>query len=333
MEDSPTLYRHVITDAWRLAWRHKFLWVYGFFASILASGGIYDVIYRGYNDATVRRILLSGSGPTFPNIPEALRAAYQSSGLAFPPVWMIVALALAIVAGASIIWVSAISQGALVAAGKSLSSGKAPDSSEVFRAGLTNFWPVLGVNFLSRLLSYLALFLTALPVGRLLVEESPRAALLYIISFLAFVPLALVFSLLSIFAVAAIVIRRLPFFRGLAAAWATFSRHWLVALEMAFVLLAVDLVLALGVVLGLFVLMIPFTLLFLMVKLAGTEVSFILVAVLGAIAFLSYIIAAGSFTAVFRYAAWTSLYLRLEERGGVSKIVRVLRAIPHYLHH
>ena len=333
MPDSPTLYRHVIADAWRLSWRHKFLWIYGFFASVLASGGVYDVIYRGWNDATVRRIFRTLPDASLPSIPAALNSAWKTSGLAFPPLWAIAALAVAIIVGAALLWASVISQGALISAGGALRRGKTPDSRDVFRAGLARFWPVLGINFLSRFLSAVALFLTALPVGALLLEQSPRAAILYIISFLAFVPFALIVALLTFFALAAVVVEKLPFLRALTSAWATFSRHWLVSLEMAFVILAIDILMAVAVVIGLFVLILPFAFLLLMVQLVGTKVSLLLVLVLAAIALLSFIIAAGSFTSTFRYAAWTALYLRLEERGGTPKIIRLIRAIPHYLHH
>lgn len=334
MEDSPTLYRHVIADAWKLSWRHKFLWVYGFFAAFLATGGIYDVVIRGWNDATVRRIFRSlPRADAIPSIPEILSGGITSDGLLSLPFWAYAAFAVIGIVAAALLWASVISQGALVAAGSEMRSGRAPGHQTVFRAGLSRFWPVLGVNFFSRLVVAGTLFVTALPVGRLLLEQSPRAAILYILSFLVFVPVALIISLLTMFSIAAIVVRKESFMRGVGIAWATFSRHWLVALEMAFVLLALDILFAAGVFVGLFVLVLPFAFLLLMVQLAGTQVSLAIVLALAAIAFLIFIIAAAGWMTTFRYAAWTMLYLRLEERGGASKIVRIFRAIPHYLHH
>ena len=41
-----SLYRHVLSDAWRITSGHPHLWVYGFFAAVISTGGIADVLTR-----------------------------------------------------------------------------------------------------------------------------------------------------------------------------------------------------------------------------------------------------------------------------------------------
>ena len=42
--DLNPIYRRVFADAFRISWRHKHLWIFGFFAAIAGFGGIGDII-------------------------------------------------------------------------------------------------------------------------------------------------------------------------------------------------------------------------------------------------------------------------------------------------
>jgi hypothetical protein len=41
-----SLYRTILTNAWNVAWRTKWLWLFGFFAAFLGSGGNIDIIFN-----------------------------------------------------------------------------------------------------------------------------------------------------------------------------------------------------------------------------------------------------------------------------------------------
>src|ERR687891_2274049 len=43
-----SFYRRTLGDATRLAWQHKHLWIFGFFATFLGFGGAYDVLVNLY---------------------------------------------------------------------------------------------------------------------------------------------------------------------------------------------------------------------------------------------------------------------------------------------
>ncbi|MDG1949564.1 MAG: hypothetical protein P8J32_01925, partial [bacterium] len=43
---STSLYRNFLSDAWRLTWERKSLWIFGIFAGVISTGGVVDIALR-----------------------------------------------------------------------------------------------------------------------------------------------------------------------------------------------------------------------------------------------------------------------------------------------
>lgn len=329
-KEDTSLYRPVLAEAWQFARRNKKIWIFGLCASFAASGGIYDIVLRSWNDAFGRR--LAATLPSDAVIPAfrdmATAALARAQGL--PPA-LIVALLVALLVVAFVVWIAVTSQGAVIFAVRG-DRKKSSDPRAAFHAGLRHFWPVLLVDLGVKLLLALFVMINSYPAERLITNPSAQNAGIYVVTFLIAIPLSLVTLLLSVYTMTAIVVRGEGVVDALRSALRTFSRHWIVSLEMAAVLLVIDVLVALGVLLLFLLLSVPFAFMIGSVQLYGSSVGFWLVIILVGVVAAAVMFVLGSLLTTFRYAAWTRLYLRLEERGAVAKIVRFLSAIPRWFH-
>ena len=72
------LYRNVLKQSWRITWRYKFLWFFGFLASFWSIGSAYEIFYKsislGDRDTMLITLWkdLAMSGLTFGKIGEAI---------------------------------------------------------------------------------------------------------------------------------------------------------------------------------------------------------------------------------------------------------------------
>lgn len=326
------LYRPVLAEAGRFAWRHKNLWIFGLFAAFIMSGGVYDVVARSWSGALAKKTALALPYEfSVPDLEAVLRAGAGNVTLALPPaLWLALIVAAFLLAAG--IWLAVTAQGALVWSAR-IWKTRAPTVKSSWRAGLAHFWPILAVDAASKLLIFLVVAATALPAGKLLLAHvSTQAFGIYLAAFLVAIPLALTIMLLAIFTVAGIVIHEEGLMRSVRRAWQTFRAHWIVSLEMAAIVLLIDFLVALGMVFVFFLLAVPFTLALGAVKLYGSAAAFAVVITLAVVVVLGAVAVIGSALTTFRYAAWTRLYLRLESPGVSAKIIRVARATARWVH-
>ena len=43
------LYRNILSQAWKITWRSKYLWFFGLFAALLGNGGELEIVFRGFD--------------------------------------------------------------------------------------------------------------------------------------------------------------------------------------------------------------------------------------------------------------------------------------------
>lgn len=315
MQDTQ-LYRPVLGRAFAFAWQEKRFWIIAFFATLMMSGGIYDLALRRWSDATGRGIAAGlPEEYALPSVPEIVASVQNGAGV---PVWMMAALGIALVVAVIFVWLAIASQGALIAAA-------AGDKNSSFATGNTHFWKLFWINLGNKIAIGLALFVIGIP-ATMLAAAAPGASGLTIAAFLVLIPLVLIISFLTLYAMTAVVVREESVGGAVAHAWRTFTTHWLVSLEMAFIIFGIDVLAALAISLGLFVAALPFVLMLIAATALGSAagVSFIMAAL--ALALLGLVFAVGSFLTALRYSAWTGLFLRFEKKRATSKILRLLHA-------
>jgi hypothetical protein len=324
-----TLYRGVLGQAWQNAWRNKYLWFFGLFAALLGSGAEFRMMSETGSEDGLIPVLkdLSETG-----IFSAQGWANLGRLMAEEPVSIIIiflAFLLLAVVGIFVLWLSVVSQGALVNNTSLFKYGKSHNFRLGLEAGISKFWPVFGLNAFLKI----SVFLVYLLLAGLFFKVLPQVSwggILFICFFVVFVPVVVVLSFILKYAIAYVVVRQESFGESLRQGWLLFRNNWLVSLEMAFILFLVNFLAVVFLALLFLVLAIPFV--FIMLVFSGLAVTFSFWFLFLASAFL-YVFLAMWLAAVlttFQVSAWTILFIELVSRGGVSKLVRLFgrKSIP-----
>ncbi len=255
------IYREVLRQAWIIVYKNKFLWVLGFFASFISGVGIYDIVIRGLRGAVSRGALNASLYPADAlglgaiSIPVTLLA--EGGPLLFViPVMLVVAFAVAVLT-----WLAVNSLAGSMHATSKIIKGGRPDLRDAMSAGAHHFWPVLGVSLASRTVASLFLAGVSFPVFLAVKDSGAVSSVLYILLFLILVPLSLTVSFLGLFTSAGIVVRDQKWLEALKTAWLQFSKHWIVSLEMALILLGLGAAVAICTLLLVLVGSVPFVVL------------------------------------------------------------------------
>lgn len=151
-------YGDLIRDAFRITWRNKFLWFFGFFVGGAASNIGGNIPSSGGN---INRDDFDQSG--FP-----LSTAQIGQGVLDNVALIVALVALALLIALVVIILAIISQGGLAESVAAIDRGETRRFSSTWRAGLGNFWRVLGY--------YILFFLMGL--GLLIVIGAPVAGLI-----------------------------------------------------------------------------------------------------------------------------------------------------------
>lgn len=315
-----SLYRTILSQAWKTTWRHKYLWFFGLFATFLGAGGEYNVLFRGFSGNSeqqifpgFQRIAETGvfSGQTLVNI-EKIMKNDPFSLLTLLMVFLVV-----VIISIFMIWLSVVSQAALVDNSAKYLANKKVDFKSGIAAGAEKFWPVFGLNLVVKFLVYLIFGL----VGWLVILSAPWP--IFALIFVIFIVAALSLSFIIKYSVAYVVIKGSGFIESIKNGWRLFINNWLVSLEMAIILFFINLLAGLAVVLIVLTLTIPFMFLVMAVYQVSVTAGFWLMTLLAIVLLLGIIVLSGAVLSVFQISSWTGLFIRLIGKGGTSKIIRI----------
>lgn len=322
-----SLYRKVLRQALSLSWNHKYLWFFGLFAALLGSGGEYEIIMRSLGGEMGQGLSLGLSSLAETNIfsgqiIETIGSYAIEDSFSFILFLLISLATLALTF--FLIWLTVVSQVALVNNSAAVLSGKKHNLDGGIEAGKKNFWPVLGFNLLLKIIIFLTFVVIGLPIALTLGKLNYLASsLLYLAAFIIFVSLAVSLSFIVKYAIAYLVIKGNNFSSALKKAWFLFVDNWLISLEMAFALFFINFFFGLAIILLILILATPLLFLALIFYYLTSFVGFWLVVVFAMLLFLAIVILSGAALTAFQVSAWTGLFVELVGRGGISKIVRL----------
>lgn len=135
----------IIKKAWRITWRHRFLWVLGIFAGITGAGGGGGSYNRSYSSG--RPGTWGSSGPPFTAAGAGRFAASMERWIpviiAGVTIWILLAL---------LFWaLSLAARGGLVWAVDELEEGRRPTLGSAWTRGFSHIWSVLGLGLMLQL--------------------------------------------------------------------------------------------------------------------------------------------------------------------------------------
>jgi hypothetical protein len=332
-----SLYRSIIKQSFVVAWKHKYLWVLGLFATFLASNFEISLINR----------FLNRQASTIYDW-----QAWIQSGIFSPKAWgsflqlaqtdpgsfigLLVVFIIVVALALFLLWLAVVSQAGLVSnTNKALVEGgrvgskaeQKHDMALAFREGRKKFWPVLGLNIVVRLLASVLALITIAPIF-VTPQVSVALSIVYFIIFILLLAIALILTFIMKYAVAYIVLKNQGFAQSMTSAWRLFRKNWLVSLEMTFILFALSLVVSLALIIAVMVMAIPIALLYIFSFFIGSFIAFVAILVLGILISIGIIVIGGSVLTVVQTIAWVQLFDQLNAgKGPESKLERGFRRI------
>jgi hypothetical protein len=321
-----TLYRNVLSSAWKNTWRHKYLWFFGLFAALIGNSGELEVFFRSFNDRMEGGFLvwlkeISATGIfSLEALKNIGRLVVEDTGTMF---LLIFTLVLVLILSGFLIWLVVASQIAIVNNTAHEKLGKKHNVQIGISAATKRFWPVLGLNFIVKVFAYVLFGVLTLPIAMSLVKGGLIGyGFLFVVLYVVFVPLILFFSFIVKYAIAYAVIKEESFLESIKSAWKLFMKNCLISIEMTFLLFFINLFTAFALILVFLIISVPFLFIAIFSNILA-YINFLFIFIGAIILFIIITAFVGSILATFQISAWTYLFIELETKGGVSKLKRL----------
>ncbi len=308
-------YGDLIKDAFRISWRNKYLWFFGFFAGGTSSGFNVPTIPSGGGGNDFDDLDPSGSEFSSSLAAQAGQGVFENVGL-------LVALGVVVLLIVLVfIVLGLISQGALAESVAAVDRGEQRRFSSAWRAGLSSLWRVLGYYVLFILISIGFLLAIGIPLallvgGTFFATESvgARVSVAVLAGLAAIGLLILVFIPLAIigqFALRELVVRRERVFSSIGGGYRLFRRNpgrsllvWIIQVG---VMLGAGIALIVAVLLLGLVLFLPTIFL----AVAGYTTAAIVAGAIAGLILVPLLLVASGALGTFNHSYWTLAYLQL----------------------
>jgi hypothetical protein len=300
-------YGDLLSEAFRLTWRNRYLWFFGFF--IAGGGGSFN-FPANFGGEEVRNPFGPVAGPL----------QWISDNLVL---FLTVVISVIVLLALVFLVLSIISQGALAESIAALHRGETRGFGSAFRAGTANFWRVLGLKVLFFLIALGLLLVIFLPVvlGALAafsLTDSTGLRVLAVVLGVLFVFVALVvvflpFAIVNQFGLRELVVSRRRITESIAGGFRLFRRN----IGRSLLVWLIQLAVMLGLGIALLVALVIFGAILLgpAIALFATDhaTAGVVAGVVGGVLFLVPVFVISGAIGAFNHAYWTLAYLRLVE--------------------
>jgi len=321
------IYRDILKKAWQVLWKHPWLWLLGIVASLAGNGGEYNALINAADRVANETSALGALKNTL--AVGQLGTLWESflTGMAKAPFTVILSIAVTIAIILVVVWLILVAQASLITASKQILQEGKSHPIDAMGSGAKHFGSLFTLHIITKFFVYILLLIAFLPF-LLSFLASPTSAnwsfdALTIVSFFIYIPLTLMIAFILRYAMVYVVLEGESWWNGLIKAINLFLRHWLVSLEMAGILFAINLVL--GIVAYM---LIPDTITW---DIAMVYDGFTVTGLLRLLPTIAILLAAGSWFATFQYAAWTTLFVKFQTDEVLPKLVRLSDSYPRYL--
>jgi len=309
------LYRQAMSHSWRLAWKHIWLWPLGLFAALLGQMGVADFFVKLWFASSDY-----GVYPEWSTLPRMF-----DYGVSFPVgTWGWLAFLAVVFLGfcAIFIFVSVVSQGALVhITAKSVKKNDLPDVGSSWHVGVSHFWRILGIHVLKKC----AIFVVAVWVGlstlNMVSGFSGSDILIFFVIFILASFFGIVASFMSVYAVGYIVVEEYSFLQSIRVAWKLFLSHWMVSIEVGFIIFVLNILVAILLLTTVFIFLLPAFITYFFAVLLGHSLVFSIGLILSAILYLLFVFFVGSVFSIFTISTWTYLFMKMHKHGILSRFL------------
>lgn len=325
LKKQTSVHRLILKKAWQIIRQNKFLWFFGFWAVLLGNGSIYEILTKGF----LRVVKVKERALIIHNVwTQTILLWNDFSGQITQNPLILTLLSLILIACLAlfilIIYFATVSRGALIASAAKISRRGKVNFQDGWTLGKNFFWKILGLNVLAKGLIFGFLLLIGIPASLILENTGSlgQNLLLYFVTFVIFTALALIVSMLAIYASAFIVIKNSKFFEAVKASWTLFIKNWLISLEMALILFLISLGVGIILIFATALIAAPFGLLLIGLHYLNLQFAFSLISITAFLFWFFLIILVGAILVAFQFTAWTLLFLELTKKRLLSKLLR-----------
>ncbi|MFA6304519.1 MAG: hypothetical protein WCV73_01655 [Patescibacteria group bacterium] len=319
-----SLYRQILKKAWYITKKFAYLWPLGIMAAFLGNGGEYQTLFneigRVKNQPETIYDWANNLNALLPILDLSMENIISTS---LYWVWALIIICL-------FVWLIVSALGGLIKGIALANTDEKANFSTLLKMGAKKFAPLLGLNIVAKAIVYgiLILILTPLMVATFVQGADMINWLIIMLSFLVFIPLTIIVSLVTKYASSYVMLNEERFYSAFLNGWRLFRANWLVSLEMALLLFAINLVIGLGFVLAALLIFSPFFFFGLAYTIDSPDL-FPTLMYLSVTLVLILSLALGALLAVFQVSSWTLLYLRLTTGGkAYAKLVRWVAVLP-----
>ncbi len=322
-KNSTAIYRTLLREAWRLTWQRKTLWIFGIFAAIISTGGVFDVAATGMRRVQVGgsflHQLLSNTFVGYSLFGTYVRQAqtlstFQTGGIIFCMVLI----------SAGLIFLAVLSQTALI---HGIKSPTHEHPNIIRKRAHDHIGRIFVLDILTKLAGCLLVAFTMLPMLWYLTTASSNSFLFTFAELIIFFPLILIINIISFLAIIHVIETEATVREALTDAWSLFTKHWLATFEFAillFLLIALSGFVLLAITIFL---TIPYALIYSLSLLTGSFIIFVIANVLFGLFALAIVFTFGGAIVTFQYSAWYLFYkqadLPLHKRLPIAKTLRL----------
>jgi hypothetical protein len=306
-------YGELLSEAFRLTWRNRFLWFFGFF--VAGAGGSFS-FPTNVGGQLRQNPFGQGGGP--------LRWISENLVL-----FLTAVIAVVVVLTLVFLVLSMISHGALADSVAALHRGESRRFGSAFRAGTASFWRVLRLKVLFLLMALGLALLIFLPVvlggiAAFSLTDSTGVRVLAVVLGILFVFVALVvvflpFAIVNQFALRELVVNRRRILESIGGGFGLF--RWNIGRSLLVWLLQLAVMLGLGVAALVVIVIFGAILLGPAIALFATDhtTAGLAAGVVGGLLFLVPLFVISGAVGAFNHAYWTLAYLRLTEHPENSE--------------
>ena len=322
------VYRPVLREAFTIAWREKRLWLFGVFAGILLTGSIADVVWKKVNIFGDQGSVIKA---LFPFWSQAMNtwSHFSLTDLVIGSLNAFLVTAFFLVVAFAIFGASVISQGTIVYTIGSTKNPSKTDLRKTLAVGAKALWPILVLNLLVIATLLATRSVIAIALAYLMSVSTIFAYFLFIFSFVVFTLLAIVATIIEIFALNAMMLQGATLAQGLERGYEILRKHWIVIAEIAGLLFLISVGLYVLMVISGLIIAIPFGILLIVSALLKSGLLFACVSLFFVFAFILAVLAIFGFNVLLQYATWTIVFKKFGEGGVLPKIHRITRSWLH----
>ena len=320
-------YKQALSHGYSIMKNHKLLWIFGFFSVFLGQMGLLDIFVKMIvsGERSVAYPLFFDVGNTLSFFLKSLTALDFSASQWFWLAWLAILFVSSLVL---LVFISISSQGALVdgiAQSVTTRKKKAIDVSRAWGVGVSHFWKMLIIHACKKGLLLVLGTILGFSFYSILTTTSGSLEFLHIILFILTAFVGSVISMLAIYSVGYVVVEEYSVVDALHASWDLLKEHWLVSLEVAAIVLLLNifcLFIGAAVTVLFFAQM---TIMFGALTVLGAGSMWALMSAFGIILFSLVLVWLGTILNVFVTSVWTYLFMEMHKKGIKSRILHFVR--------